>query len=301
MKEYPLVSIITVNYENAALTVKLLESLQYCRYPNIEIWVVDNGSSDYEMEGAVHAFPNVNCIKSKTNLGFAGGNNLAIKKAKGDFIFLVNNDVEVTPDFLGPIVDLALSDDQIGVVSPKILFYNSQETIQYAGANAISPVLGRGSKIGDFEKDNGQYDEIRETDLGHGAAMLVPRKVVEEVGMLPEVYFLYYEEHDWVEAIKRSGYKVMYNGLSKVYHKESMSVGRVSPLKAYYMARNRVIYIRRNTASVLRVVSLSYFYLIALPKNLIQMLLKNRVKQALSYFKGALWNILNNKYQSINY
>lgn len=130
-------------------------------------------------------------------------------------------------------------ESSIPMVSPKIRFYYAPDTIQYAGYTPFSPVTLRQHLIGYREKDSGQYDQARETFSIHGAAMMVPRSVVKEVGMMSELYFLYYEEHDWVERIKRAGYKIFYVPESLVFHKESISTGKESQLKTYYITRNR--------------------------------------------------------------
>ena len=152
-------------------------------------------------------------------------------------------------------------------------------------------ITGRGSKIGHGEKDIGQYDQSRLTDLAHGAALMIPMKVVSEVGLMPDIFFLYYEEHDWCEMVKRAGYKVMYVAESTIYHKESMSVGKNSPLKSYYMARNRLMFMRRNSKGLNYVLSLLYFIVISFPKKVFTHLLKFEFGLLSTYVKGVTWNL----------
>jgi hypothetical protein len=225
-------------------------------------------------------------------LGFAGGNNLGIRAASGKYLFFLNNDTEVDTGFLEPLVSLMESDPQIGLISPKIIYFFSdgQKTIQYAGSTGINLATGRGKKIGSFKIDQGQYNDIRETSLGHGAAMMIPMKVVEEVGLMPDIFFLYYEEHDWCEMIKRAGYKVYYCGQSTIYHKESMSVGRNSPLKAYYMNRGRLIYIRRNATGLQKLTSLLFFSFLSVPKNSLKYLMSKRMDLLKAFWRGYLWH-----------
>src|SRR5690606_28333503 len=153
---------------------------------------------------------------------FAGGNNLGIASSKGKYIMFLNNDTEVHTGFLQPLVELFNSNPDVGAASSKILYYNSDETIQYAGSFSIDPLTGRSKRIGWMEKANGKHDFLRETDLAHGAAMMVPRRIIEKVGMMPDFFFLYYEEVDWCESIKKAGYKIYFVPGSRVYHKESM-------------------------------------------------------------------------------
>ena len=171
------VSIISINYNQAEVTCEMLSSLQKLTYPNVEIIVIDNGSPTDPTQIITSSFPDIKYIRSNHNLGFAGGNNLGIKNSTGDYIMFLNNDTEVDPGFLEPLVQLFESNPYAGLASSKILYHNSDDVIQYAGSTSINPFTGRNKRIGFMEKDSGQYESIRETDLGHGAAMMVPRKV----------------------------------------------------------------------------------------------------------------------------
>lgn len=287
----PLVTIITINYNQLKLTCELLESLRKLTYPAVEIIVVDNNSKEDPTPVISETYPEVKLIVSNENLGFAGGNNLGIKASKGAYLLFLNNDTEVDPGFLEPLVALFESNLKAGAASSKILYYNSGETIQYAGSSRIDPFTGRSKRIGYMEKDNGQHNLLRETDLAHGAAMMVPRRVINEVGMMPEFFFLYYEEVDWCESIKKGGYKIFFVPDSKVYHKESMSIGKGSTLKTYYMTRNRVLYMRRNTEGFKKVTWILFFLLFTLPKNALTYALKRDIQHARAFWRGLLWNM----------
>lgn len=290
--DLPLVSVISINYNNSGLTIEMLQSLDKVTYPNLEIIVVDNGSPTDNPDIIKEKYPNIKFIKSAKNLGFAGGNNLGIKEATGKHVLFLNNDTEVEPDFLEPMVELLESDPSIGLVTPKIKYFFSENknTIQYAGSIGINLSTGRGEKIGSFEPDTGQYNHIKETALGHGAAMLIPYKVIMEVGLMPDLFFLYYEEHDWTEMIKRAGYKVYYHGLSTIYHKESMSVGKNTPLRTYYMTRGRLIFIRRNARGIQKFFALLFFSLLSVPKNSLSFLLKKEFALFKAFWQGFLWH-----------
>lgn len=287
----PLVSIITINYNQVALTCALLDSLRKVTYPAVEVIVVDNHST-HDPTATIHeGYPEVKLIVSKENLGFAGGNNLGIQASHGQYLLFLNNDTEVHPGFLDPLVNFFEATPQAGAASSKILYYNSGETIQYAGSTRIDPFTGRSKRIGYMEKDNGQHDVIKETDLAHGAAMMVPRHVINQVGMMPEFFFLYYEEVDWCESIKRAGYKIYVIPDSKVYHKESMSIGKGSTLKTYYMTRNRLLYMRRNTAGIKKITWILFFLFFSLPKNALVFTLKRDIEHAKAFWKGLVWNM----------
>lgn len=292
---YPLVSVVTINFNQTAVTRDLLVSLRNITYPAIEVIVVDNGSRDTSVQSLKQEFPEINLIVTGKNLGFAGGNNVGIKDAKGEYILLVNNDVEVTPGFLEPLVETLQQQPKAGVASPRIVYHNRQELIQYAGAIKINPYTGRGKKLGYLETDTNQYNTIQETELGHGACLLTSRDVLEKVGLLPEVYFLYYEEHDWTEQVKRAGYKVYYVGTSKVYHKESISVGKNNPLKTYYLTRNRILYLKRNTKGVTQLSSMLFFFILSVPKDIAKFLLQLDFPNLKSYLQGISWHLNHNR------
>jgi len=287
---YPLVTIVTINYNQLGLTCELLDSLRKVTYPAVEVIVVDNNSKEDPTNVITEKYPEVKLIVSKENLGFAGGNNLGIKASRGEYLLFLNNDTEVHPGFLEPLVMMFQSNPKAGAASSKILYHNSDEIIQYAGSTRIDPFTGRSKRIGYLEKDNGQHDTIKETDLAHGAAMMVPKKVIEIAGMMPEFFFLYYEEVDWCESIKKAGYKIYVVPGSKVYHKESMSIGKGSALKTYYMTRNRLLYMRRNTAGLTKFTWILFFLFFSLPKNTLMYTLKRDLQHAKAFWKGLAWN-----------
>jgi len=155
----------------------------------------------------------------------------------------------------------------------------------------MNPLTLRQELIGYHTKDMGQFDTAEETYSIHGAAMMVPIKVIQEVGMMADVYFLYYEEHDWSYRIKEAGYKTYYQPASLVLHKESISTGRDSPLKTYYINRNRILYARRNFHGFQFIINILYLCLISVPKNSLVLLIKRRWNLFMAYWKAIFWNI----------
>jgi hypothetical protein len=290
MQNNPLVSIISVNYDQPQITCGMLESLRNLSYKNIEILIVDNGSPKHDPEIIKKSYPEIKLIKSSKNLGFAGGNNLAIMEAKGKYLFFLNNDTEVTNSCIEPLVNLFETNSLAGIASPKIIFFDSDSTIQYAGSTEINPWTGRNKGIGSMEKDFGQFNTSYETDLAHGAAMMVPKAVINKVGLMPEIYFLYYEELDWCEMIKRKGYTCHYIGESSIYHKESISVGKASLLKTYYINRNRLLFIRRNFFGFQKWSSYLVFLLLAIPKRSLIHAIKGEWRHCMALWEGVFWN-----------
>lgn len=288
-------SFITVNYNSLHDTLEFLLCCEKLTYKNIEVFVVDNASKEDPRNEIMSPFPWVKYIRSEKNLGFAGGNNLAVRQATGEYLFFLNNDTLLFPDFLEKIVDFMQSHPDAGMASPKVLFGNGT-TIQYAGTTGIN-FLGRGHRIGLHEEDHGQYDKTYKTVYGHGAALIVPRKVVAEVGEMPEEFFLYYEEHDWCERVKRHGYNMYYIGTSSILHKESMSTGGdESYTKVYYLNRNRLLFMRRNFSGLKLAAGVLYFYIISVPKNTLKYLFKGKIQLARGILKGAIWNLTNSAY-----
>jgi len=291
----PLVSIIGLNWNNMVVTCDLLRSIKaHGTYPNMEIIIVDNGSNEDPTKSCKDIYPESKIILTRKNLGFAGGNNVGIKAATGDYIFIVNNDTEFTPFIIEGLLEIFQKYPDAGIVSPKFHYFFHKETIEYAGYHAVNIFSGRNSMIGCGEKDNGQYNHIQVTNYAHGGAMMVSRKVIEEVGLLPELFFLYYEEFDWCEQIKRKGYKVYYQPASLIYHKESMTTGKSSPLKTYYLTRNRILFMRRNVGLPYLLVFLIYFTLFTIPKNTGVFLFRGKKEHLKSFWKGIMWHFNHN-------
>ena len=229
------VSVITVNFNQPQVTEELLRSIPDT-YTNLEVIVVDNGSKINYVTEWQSKFSNVTFIRSEVNLGFAGGNNLGIKAATGEYLFFVNNDTELTSRLIETLAGAMDQKAEIGMISPKIKYFHDKNLIQYAGYTEMNFYTGRNSCIGSKETDNGQYDHLNcITAYCHGAAMMVRKAAIEKAGTLSESYFLYYEELDWCERIKGAGYKVWINTDAVIYHKESVSVGKKSRLKTYIL------------------------------------------------------------------
>lgn len=292
-QKYPLVSVVTVNYGHSEVTCEMLETLFRISYPSIEVIVVDNCAPNDNPRIIKDRFPQITLIEAGENLGFAGANNLGINRSHGEFIMLINNDTEVTEGFLEPLVDKLLSDPTIGAVSPKIRYFHNPDTIQYAGLTPINSYTVRSRAIGFAEKDCGQYETDTITAYAHGAAMLISRAAIAKIGLMSTAFFLYYEELDWGFRLRKAGYKIYYVHNSVIFHKESVSTGKLSPLKTYYINRSRLLYMRRNVYGIKYIISLLFQGLIAIPKNLMQFLLQGRPDLAGAYRNAIGWHLKN--------
>ena len=298
--EEPFISIITLNYNQTAVTCEFLESSRLLRYSNYEILVCDMASAvDPTAQITAGHYPKTRVLLSKDNLGFAGGNNWGMRQAKGDYMFIVNNDTELTPDLLTTLLEPFYQDAAIGVTSPKIKFFFQPGVIQYAGFNPMNHFTGRTSTVGEMQEDQGQFNTPGETFGAHGCAMMVKKEVINKVGMFPEKFFLYYEEWDWSARIRKAGYKIWYTANATIYHKESMSVGKRNPMKVFYHTRNRILYMRRNTRWYQQVVFFCFFLLFVIPRYALDYLRKGELQQLKNFFKGFAWNLYSSSYSKV--
>ena len=295
----PIVSIITINYNQPEQTLEFLDWIKNNSYRDSEVIVVDNASNK-SPDFIGKLYPEVKLIKSERNLGFAGGNNLGADAAMGDYLFFVNNDVFIHDGAIENLVKRLYDNPEIGIVSPKIKFYDNPEIIQYAGFNKINNITGRNSAIGSMMKDNGQFDEPMETHYAHGAAMMIKREAFEKAGPMPEMFFLYYEELDWSNQIKKAGYKVFYEPKSVVLHKQSVSAGKNSPLKIFYMTRNRILFMHRNVSVAQFLLFLCHFMFLAAPKNVSSFILNGEKSQLRAYFKALMALAIPSKNKKLN-
>jgi len=191
----------------------------------------------------------ITLIKNSENRGFPGGNNVGIKFAleffDPDYILLLNNDTVVDENFLGELIKNGDSRDDVGILGPKIYFYDEPQTIWSAGCK-ISWKLSRGIQIGTNETDKGQYDEIKEVEYVSGSAFLIKTETIKRIGLMDEEYFLYFEESDWTLRANQEGFKSLYVPTSHIWHKVSRSGGGISnPIGLYYITRNRWIFMRK--------------------------------------------------------
>ncbi|MCU0345298.1 MAG: glycosyltransferase family 2 protein [Saprospiraceae bacterium] len=283
----PLVSIITVDYRQLKVTCELLDSIAKLAYTNLQTIVVDNGALADNTAAYQSHLPDVQVIVSQENLGFAGGNNLGIRQAQGDFIFLINNDTVVSDGLIEALV-ARCQQPGVGAASPKIKYFDTPDVIQYAGFTQVNPLTGRNKAIGQGELDQGQHDTARPVPYCHGAAMMLRREVIEKVGLMPEVFFLYYEELDWCEQIRRAGYGIWYEPAAMILHKESISTGKASPLKMKFLTKNRILFMRRNFKNWKLAAFLMFFCAISLPTHFFRLALVGNLANLKALCRGAM-------------
>ncbi len=283
----PDISIITVTYNGFQDTCELIESVQQYLGSSCELIVVDNASVRDEASLISKKYPWVITVRNKANLGFSGGNNAGIKASKGKYLFFLNNDTIIKDNSVLRLAERLNSNPLIGAVSPKIKFAFPPENIQYAGYTPLSCITLRNQTIGFGEEDNGQYDIACPVAYLHGAAMMVKRELISKAGLMPEIYFLYYEELDWSTRMRQAGYVLFYDPHCTIFHKESQSTGQTSALRTFYLTRNRLLYAYRNLNGIVRLSSLLYQISIALPKNVLSFLLQGRADLAKASLRGV--------------
>lgn len=298
MEVEKVLSIITINYNGLKDTCELIESLP-ADDKSLEVIVVDNASTQDEASEIERRFPHVTVIRSDRNLGFAGGNNLGINAAHGKYLFFLNNDtlLEVrgkrleVRNLILPLINRLENDDKIGMVCPKIRFTWGHQPIQFAGYTRLTSIMLRNKTIGYGEEDKGQYDTPHPTPYAHGAAMLVKREVIEKVGMMPECYFLYYEELDWSVMIQRAGYDIWYDPAFTVFHKESQTTGKASPLKTFYTTRNRLLFAQRNIQGGSKYLTYAYLVSVVAIRDMVKYTFTGKTDLAVAVIKG-IWNFI---------
>ena len=293
----PTVSIITVNYNETEHTLELLRSIARNSYRNVEVIVVDNASRQSPRPEILAEFPRTLVIESRQNLGFAGGNNLGVAQAGGEYLFFVNNDAELTDGCLETLIQTFEDRPRTGIVSPKLCYFHEADRdgkhcLQYTGATPVNAWTARNRTLGHRQTDRGQHDgPARETGYAHGAAMMVPRRVLLEVGPMSEDYFLYYEELDWCERIRRAGYEVRVAPDATVFHKESLATGKISSLKMYYLTRNRILFMRRNFGGVRLLPFALFFAFVSMPKQILTLVAKRDFVNLEAFVKAIGWHL----------
>lgn len=256
--------------------------------------MIDNASNNDEATKIHLKYPYVTVIRSDKNLGFAGGNNLGIKAAHGKYLYIINNDTIIKVFDIEALIDRIESSPEIGIVCPKIRFAWGNNPIQYAGYTPLSKYTVRNQAIGFGEKDYGQYEIAHKTPYAHGAAMLIKKTAIEKVGLMPECYFLYYEELDWSMMFTQAGYQIWYEPKCTIFHKESQATGQDSPLRTYYITRNRLLLVKRNWHGMMKYLPYCYLIFFVSLRDICKHILKRRIdllKATISGIRDFIFNV----------
>ena len=245
----PHVTYVVVNWNQRQLTLDCLSSLREQRYPSFEVVLVDNGSVDGSAEAVEEAFPAVTVIRNGANLGIAGANNVGIRRALAtdtDYVFLLNNDTLVDPDMLAHLADAAEAEVDIGIAGPTMLYFDPPETIWCAG-NGIDWRDGSTERLLDgMPLSAVEHAGIEDVDFITSCAACIKRRVFDDVGLMDERYFIYYDETDWFARAASAGWRSVHVPWAHMWHKVSATMRPASPATTYYMVRNRVLFINKH-------------------------------------------------------
>lgn len=258
------VSIILVNYNGFKDTVECINSLRYIDYINYDIIVVDNDSEkDYDLLSAKYSDSNVTVLRSESNLGFSGGNNIGISYARNqgaDYILLLNNDTFVEKNFLTNMVSTAQKLNNRCVITCKIMYAYDKERIWYAGGK-FDFKTSRTSVDGINEKDSGKYNEAHKVSFASGCCLLIPVNILDDLGLMDEEYFLYCEDTDYCLRILKAGYEIMYEPKSKIYHKVNASTKKIAGILTYYLVRNKLFIVKKHIEKNYKISAYSYVFM----------------------------------------
>lgn len=284
MLEYPKTAVIILNFNSYNQTIECIESVKNITYPNYEIIVVDNNSKDDSLQQIKGSFPDVILLKSRDNLGYASGNNLGIKYAlekNMEYICILNNDVAVDRNFLEPIIKTLMDDKNAAAAGPSICYYGQDDVIQAMGGNinlytGLPTMKFKGKKLSQVKED------IVSVDYLGGACFVVKAEILKKIGLIPENYFLFYEETEFFLNIKRQGYKLISIRDSKVYHKVSGTISKYKGLSYFFLNRNRIIFVRRNARLYHKFIF--FFYIIL--ETIGRMILRGELSLFKYYYEG---------------
>jgi len=247
----PRVSVIIVSWNARDLVERCLPSVVATDYPNLEIIFADNASTDGSAAWIAREHPSVTIVRHPGNWLFCRGNNAALPHATGEYVVLLNNDVEVPPHWLDPLVETLTTQPDVGAVQPKLLQYDDRSRFEYAGAaggflDRVGYPFTRGRVFDTMERDRGQYDQARDVFWATGAALMLRRSALDEVGALDERFEMHMEEIDLCWRLQRRGYRVRVEPSSEVYHIGGASLPQGSPRKTYYNFRNSLLMLYKN-------------------------------------------------------
>lgn len=294
-----LISVILVTRNRKKELLRCLKSLQIANYKQIEIIIVDNDTNPPVLSWLKKSPPNVNIIRSEKNLGAAGGRNLGIRFAKGNFLLFIDDDAKIQKDMIGQLLKILLKNSQIGIVQPKIFNMGSKNILQGIGCN-IDLLTGKVSALGIREIDKGQYDNIEEIPTV-GCIWMVKKEVIKKIGKYDEQYFIPYEDLDFSLRARKSGYKIFFAAKALAWHSSIKPtfinpsldyIGIRSKDQAYRIARNKIIFMKKHAPFL----NLLFFLFILLPiytfVHSVVILLSLKVTVLFDYWKGVIAGLI---------
>ena len=236
------VAVVVLCWNGYSDTRACLESLDHAEWDRLTTIVVDNGSTDGTSEAVLGRFPEVLLLRSEENLGFAEGNNVGLRAALAagaEYVLILNNDTVVDRDLIAALVEEGERRPDAGALCPMIYYTDPPDRIWYAGARFDPRRIHNGPHTGYGDRDVGQYGTTREIGRATGAAMLVRRRVLEDVGYLDARLFLQVEDVEWSLRMRAAGYRILFVPAGRAWHRVSVATGgEHAPATAYYEMRN---------------------------------------------------------------
>jgi len=273
MNNNPNISIVILNYNGGQDLSECIESVMKIDYPNYEVIVVDNGSTDNSISNIRERFPRIKIIENKHNLGFPAGNNVGIRESTTPYVLLLNDDVVVGRDILKDLLSAIKVYPQAGVIGPAILYYKDPEYIWAAGGK-IS-LFGYTSHI-DKGRKSDTYDIPRYVDYITGCAVLIKREVIDSIGLLDPDYFLYFDDADYCYRAKRAGFKCLYIPPPTVRHKTG-DEWITNPTQAYHYMKNAFVFAKKNLVGVKKFIFIASQVVLLFPYYSIKLIGKDTI------------------------
>lgn len=251
MDNTPKVAIVILNWNGLKHLSQFLPSVMASEWGNLDIVVGDNASSDGSVDFLKSSFPAIKIIQNDQNYGFTGGYNRVLKQVEADYYILLNSDIEVTPNWIAPVIAMMEGDDKIAAAAPKIKAYHQPTHFEHAGAaggfiDSYGYPFCRGRIFYEVEEDKGQYNQSDEIFWASGAALFIKKKCWDETGGFDERFFAHMEEIDLCWRLKNMGYKIMYCAQSEVYHVGGGTLDKENPFKTYLNFRNNLLLLKKN-------------------------------------------------------
>lgn len=240
----PKIIVLILSYNGKHLLEECINSYLKNNYSNYEIAVIDNGSTDKTKEWVESKWVNVKVFRTEKNLGYSGGLNFgmdyAFKEKNADYVLITNNDVKADENVISELVKVAETNEMIGFVTGKVYYYDCPTVLQTVGYFE-DPVKWIGGHLGNREEDNGQYDNTEERPFSDDIFMLVKKNVYKNVGGYDIEFKFQWEQFDWQVRAKKAGFKIYFTPEAKIWHKESMTIGKSSSFKTYFDVRNSLV------------------------------------------------------------
>lgn len=278
------ITVITVNYNEHLATLELLDSLAKQSVDQLNIFVIDN-SSDPGQRIKKEDHPLTPRVIYTDNRGYAAALNIGIQNASGEYILLLNNDVSLEDNSLSCLLFLLKENENLAAISPVIL-KRADDEVEYSGYTTINRFTGRNRALTDLPPI-----PYRQTPYLHGACMFLRSKILKKTPIVPEIYFLYYEEMEWSVEMRNNGYQLGVALNCRIHHTQSLSTARLGAHRYYLLTRNRILFMRRQHSRWEFFIFICYFILISTPINIIRNFANGDFSRMKGWLRAIHWNL----------